>query len=350
MNSVETRHSCLLLRIGESRAGYSVTAEAAGSSPVVPAIPLAIKSESHSYGLERKGRSRCTFCCVIRFSLAGYCEASALRHLQPAQIHRPGQRLCSAKRIGAVPGLGNHRQTGSLPPVFQLGGQGDEVVPTFDPRPLPISAPIPHHYDSQGARSHPIRMDEPQQRVLNWSRVLRERHVKLEDLAGQCGEWLRGSGPESDIVISSRIRLARNLAEFPFIRKCTDQDRAQVERVLRERIQQVDEWKNLSYVDVATLEDVDRQFLVERQLISREHSEAEGARSVAIDPHEKFSLMVNEEDHLRIQVMQSGLDLQSAWERINQIDDFVEERLTYADEITHLRCHLDDAFRLDRFS
>ena len=154
--------------------------------------------------------------------------------------------------------------------------------------------------------------------------------MKLEDLAGQCGEWLRGSGPESDIVISSRIRLARNLAEFPFIRKCTDQDRCEVERVLRERIQQVDEWKNLSYVDVATLEDVDRQFLVERQLISREHSEAEGARSVAIDPHEKFSLMVNEEDHLRIQVMQSGLDLQAAWEQIDHIDDLIEQQVTYA--------------------
>ena len=148
--------------------------------------------------------------------------------------------------------------------------------------------------------------------------------MKLEDLAGQCGEWLRGSGPESDIVISSRIRLARNLAEFPFIRKCTDQDRAQIERVLRERIQQVDEWRHLSYIDVATLEDVDRQFLVERQLISREHSEAEGARSVAIDPCEKFSLMVNEEDHLRIQVMQSGLDLNAAWEQIDHIDDLIE--------------------------
>jgi DNA repair exonuclease SbcCD ATPase subunit len=68
------------------------------------------------------------------------------------------------------------------------------------------------------------------------------RLVKLDELARKCGEWLRGSGPESDIVISSRIRLARNLAEFPFVRKCTDQDRAQVERQLRERIQQVEQW------------------------------------------------------------------------------------------------------------
>ena len=70
--------------------------------------------------------------------------------------------------------------------------------------------------------------------------------MKLEELAGKCGEWLRGSGPESDIVISSRIRLARNLAEFPFIRKCTDQDRAQIERTLRDRIQDVQEWSGLA--------------------------------------------------------------------------------------------------------
>ena len=56
--------------------------------------------------------------------------------------------------------------------------------------------------------------------------------MKLEDLAGQCGEWLRGSGPESDIVISSRIRLARNLADFPFVRKCTLQDRDSIEKAV----------------------------------------------------------------------------------------------------------------------
>jgi protein arginine kinase len=154
--------------------------------------------------------------------------------------------------------------------------------------------------------------------------------VKLDELARQCGEWLRGSGPESDIVISSRIRLARNLAEFPFIRKCTEQDRAQIERTLRELIQSISEWSNSTYIDVSQLDEVDRQFLVERQLISREHAEGQGARAVSVDPQEKFSLMVNEEDHLRIQVMKSGLDLSAAWEQINAIDDIIESRLTYA--------------------
>ncbi len=155
--------------------------------------------------------------------------------------------------------------------------------------------------------------------------------MKLEELAGRCGEWLRGSGPESDIVISSRIRLARNLADFPFIRKCNEQDRGVIEKTVREKILKLDELRGLQYVDVSVLERVDRQFLVERQLISREHAEGAGARGVAIDTkHEQFSLMINEEDHLRIQVMHSGLDLEAAWKRMNRIDDLIEKHLTYA--------------------
>jgi protein arginine kinase len=154
--------------------------------------------------------------------------------------------------------------------------------------------------------------------------------VKLEELAEKCGEWLRGSGPESDIVVSSRIRLARNLSDFPFIRKCTLHDKTAIADLLQKRIAEVDEWENLTFVDVDELDDVDRQFLVERQLISREHADGEGARGVAIDANEKFSLMINEEDHLRIQVMNSGLSLQNVWEQINHIDDLVEAKVNYA--------------------
>ena len=154
--------------------------------------------------------------------------------------------------------------------------------------------------------------------------------MNLEDLASRCGEWLRGSGPESDIVISSRIRLARNLADFPFVRKCAEGDRGKIVSTLRARLKSADCFTDLSYVDVDSLPDVDRQFLVERQLISRELADGEGPRGVAIDPNEKFSLMLNEEDHLRIQVMTSGLDLNSVWEQIDKIDDLVEEQVTYA--------------------
>jgi protein arginine kinase len=154
--------------------------------------------------------------------------------------------------------------------------------------------------------------------------------VKLDDLTNTSGEWLRGSGPESDIVISSRIRLARNLADFPFITRATQQDRAQIENALRERILSIEASGDLLYLNVEELEGVDRQFLVERQLISREHAESQGTRAVAIDGREKFSLMVNEEDHVRMQVMQSGLDLESVWEQINRLDDLIEEKVTYA--------------------
>ncbi len=154
--------------------------------------------------------------------------------------------------------------------------------------------------------------------------------MELDDLTRNSGEWLRGVGPESDIVISSRIRLARNLAAYPFINRASDQDRAQIEALLKECVFGIQEASDLLYVAVEELDGVDRQFLVERQLISREHAESEGSRAVAIDRREKFSLMINEEDHLRMQVMQSGLDLDTAWSQVDDIDNLVEQSVTYA--------------------
>ena len=105
----------------------------------------------------------------------------------------------------------------------------------------------------------------------------------------------------------------------------------EIEKILHERVLAIAQPRRAALRRTSTqLEKVDRQFLVERQLISREHAEGQGARAVAIDRREKFSLMINEEDHLRIQVMQSGLDLQSVWEQINRIDDLIEEKVTYA--------------------
>jgi protein arginine kinase len=154
--------------------------------------------------------------------------------------------------------------------------------------------------------------------------------VQLEDLTRNNGEWLRGDGPECDIVISSRVRLARNLADFPFINRATPQDRARIEKIIHDRILQIVAENELLYVDLTRLEKVDRQLLVERHLISREHAEGQGARAAAIDSGEKFSVMINEEDHLRIQVMRSGLDLPSVWEQINRLDDLIEEKIALA--------------------
>ena len=131
-------------------------------------------------------------------------------------------------------------------------------------------------------------------------------------------------------MISSRIRLARNLADFPFIRRCTDMIAPPSSSTVQEKLLRSEKLAGLIFLDVAHMEAVDRQFLVERQLISRELAESDGARGVAIDAREQFSLMINEEDHLRIQVMKSGLDLVNAWEQINDIDDLIEEHVTYA--------------------
>jgi len=154
--------------------------------------------------------------------------------------------------------------------------------------------------------------------------------VKLDDLVQKCGEWLRGKGPESDIVISSRVRLARNLAKFPFISRATENDKTEIESTLREAVTSIKLPSNVAYVSVEGLARLDRQFLVERQLISREHAEGDGARGVAIDPGEQFAVMINEEDHLRIQVMHSGLDLEGAWSQINEVDDAIESQVRYA--------------------
>ncbi len=154
--------------------------------------------------------------------------------------------------------------------------------------------------------------------------------MKLESMTQAVGEWLRGTGPESDIVMSSRVRLARNVAQYPFVSRASDQDRADVDRFLRERIGAAPLGPTLEYIDVGRLEELDRQFLVERQLISRELAEAQGARSVAIDGHEQVSLMINEEDHLRIQCMHSGLDLKGVWEQIRGVDEQIEKVVPYA--------------------
>jgi protein arginine kinase len=154
--------------------------------------------------------------------------------------------------------------------------------------------------------------------------------VKLDELIQSSGEWLRGEGPEADIVISTRIRLARNLSQFPFLTRADDAARAEIERILHGQISRLAPRKSLNYFDVTTLQRLDRQFLVERQLISRELAEGHGPRGVAFSSAENASLMVNEEDHLRIQVIHSGLALEECWKEINHIDDMLEEQVSFA--------------------
>jgi protein arginine kinase len=154
--------------------------------------------------------------------------------------------------------------------------------------------------------------------------------MNIDNLAHSNGEWLRGAGPEADIVISSRIRLARNLASFPFTNRASAHQKAEIETLLRERLSKLAGEPSLAYMSVSSLPPLDRQFLVERQLISRELANTEGPRGVAVTPEETASVMINEEDHLRMQVMRSGFALDEAWQDIDRLDDQVESRVNYA--------------------
>ena len=160
--------------------------------------------------------------------------------------------------------------------------------------------------------------------------------MKLSDLTQQAGEWLRGSGPMSEVVISSRIRLARNVSGFPFLAKSSRGQRQAVERRVRDTILSpalaapVGHTGPVLYVDLESAPEIDRTLLVERHLISKPHAAAEGARGVAVGGDETVSIMVNEEDHLRIQVLRSGLQLEETWQQINAIDDALEANLDFA--------------------
>lgn len=154
--------------------------------------------------------------------------------------------------------------------------------------------------------------------------------MKLADLTCGAGEWLRGGGPMHDVVISSRVRLARNLAGMPFLSQCEPDQQREVEQRLRDKILSAGIAKEVLYVDIEAAGEIDRQLLVERHLISRQHASASHPRGVAISSDETCAIMVNEEDHLRMQVLRSGLELADAVEQILRLDDLIERQVDYA--------------------
>ncbi|MDR3110349.1 MAG: protein arginine kinase [Planctomycetaceae bacterium] len=149
-------------------------------------------------------------------------------------------------------------------------------------------------------------------------------------MLSQTGQWLRGEGPECDIVISCRVRLARNLTGYPFITRATANDRRRIVDEIKTITSELYGAKSVYFVDLESVEPLDRRYLLERQLVSAELVDTDAPRGVVIDKGEKFSVMVCEEDHLRMQSMTSGLDLQTVWKRINEVDDKLESRVQFA--------------------
>jgi protein arginine kinase len=151
----------------------------------------------------------------------------------------------------------------------------------------------------------------------------------LDEVARRAGEWLGTDGPQHEIVMSTRIRLARNIKGFLFLPRADAEMRKEIADAVASAAQRAPILRDLIHIDVDKLDELDRSLLVERHLISQQHADGSGDRRVAFQPGEGVAVMINEEDHLRIQVMRSGLQVEEVWNQINAIDDALEAQLDY---------------------
>lgn len=145
-------------------------------------------------------------------------------------------------------------------------------------------------------------------------------------------EWMKGNGPEADIVISSRIRLARNIKNFPFPMLATNQKSEEIleqsKKVLK--TDALNKLRNFTLIPMAELDELKRKVLVEKHLISPNLASDSRNGAVILSEDESISIMVNEEDHFRIQCLYPGLQIKEAWELANKIDDIFETQLDFA--------------------
>ncbi len=144
------------------------------------------------------------------------------------------------------------------------------------------------------------------------------------------GAWLSGEGAEGDIVVSSRVRLARNLRQIPFLPQASPREKSEAADLIRSRVMGTAFREAGWYVEMEALDEVDQAYLIERHLISRELANGEGKRGVAFDRQEVASVMVNEEDHLRMQAILPGFDLDGAWRAMETLDRLLEGELDFA--------------------
>ncbi len=143
-------------------------------------------------------------------------------------------------------------------------------------------------------------------------------------------KWLKGTGPEEDVVISSRVRLARNLNHYKFPQQMNLKD---IESVTNEILNAANENinnENYKFVRVKDLGYLDKGSYVEKHLISPELVQNPMKSSVLLRDDEKVAIMINEEDHIRMQILSPGLNLEESWNLCSEIDDRLEENLDYA--------------------
>ncbi|MFQ5599515.1 MAG: ATP--guanido phosphotransferase [Candidatus Krumholzibacteriia bacterium] len=153
---------------------------------------------------------------------------------------------------------------------------------------------------------------------------------EVRDLLASRSVWLRGEGPESDTVLSSRIRFARNLSGRMFPQQATAPERADLLGEILDKTQGLQQFPEELRLSLEPLEPLDRRLLGERQLLSHELVESPRFRGVVIAANESVSFMINEEDHLRIQALRSGFDLERAHAAGDALDNELDGRLDFA--------------------
>ncbi|MDD5237222.1 MAG: ATP--guanido phosphotransferase, partial [Candidatus Omnitrophica bacterium] len=118
--------------------------------------------------------------------------------------------------------------------------------------------------------------------------------MNLNDLLKHTSEWLKSTGPNSDIVMSSRVRLARNIDKLAFPSWANEKQSQKVLELVTEAVAKIDYFKNASLFKLAEVDSLDKQFLIERHLMSHEHAQKTDSKALVLEPEEIMSIMVNE--------------------------------------------------------
>ncbi len=160
----------------------------------------------------------------------------------------------------------------------------------------------------------------------------------IAGLVSRPSPWLNGDGPYCGIVLSTRIRLARNLSGVPFTHRARDEQLQGVLSNVETSARQSSAFLSSLTLHMSDVSALERQVLVERHLVSHELGDGTRPRGIVIAADERLSVMINEEDHLRLQVMAPGLQPAEAWTVADAADDELGERLdySYSDEIGYL--------------
>lgn len=144
-------------------------------------------------------------------------------------------------------------------------------------------------------------------------------------------KWFEQNGTEGDVVISTRIRLARNLRQFPFPAAMTDEQKQQANRLICDAVTDMSaEIGGLVYTDMTSVPQTEAVSMMERHLISPEFAGAKSGAGLLATADESISMMLQEEDHIRLQVLCPGLQLDAAYQMADRIDTALDERLHFA--------------------